>query len=55
MMGRVEALYRYPVKGFSAEALGSVELQPGATIPFDRAYAVADVDSIAAARALRNV
>eukprot|EP01037_Dinobryon_pediforme_P043885 gene43885-55253_t len=40
MTARVEALYRYPVKGFSPEALGSVELRPGATMPFDRAYAV---------------
>ena len=36
----VQGLYRYPVKGLTPEALQSVELQPGATMPFDRAYAI---------------
>ena len=36
----VQSLYRYPVKGLTPEALQSVELQPGATMPFDRAYAI---------------
>ena len=36
----VQSLYRYPVKGLTPEALVSVELQPGATLPFDRAYAI---------------
>jgi len=34
------ALYRYPVKGLTPEPLGSVELRPGETLPFDRAYAI---------------
>ncbi len=38
--GRIAALYRYPVKGMSAERLERVDLQPGETIPFDRAYAI---------------
>lgn len=33
-------LYRYPVKGFSPEALDRVEAKPGQTLPFDRAYAI---------------
>jgi len=33
-------LYRYPVKGFSPEALDRVEVAPGQTLPFDRAYAI---------------
>ena len=37
---RVMALYRYPLKGFSPEALDAVELAPGETFPHDRAYAV---------------
>lgn len=36
----VAALYRYPVKGLSPEALERVTLAPGATMPFDRAYAI---------------
>ena len=36
----VQALYRYPVKGLTPEALTRVDLQPGATMPFDRAYAI---------------
>lgn len=37
---RIEALYRYPVKALSPEKLDAVTLTPGATIPFDRAYAI---------------
>jgi uncharacterized protein len=37
---RVVALYRYPVKGFSAEPLESVDLEKGGNFPFDRAYAI---------------
>jgi hypothetical protein len=36
----VASLFRYPVKGMTPEALERVELQPGATMPFDRAYAI---------------
>jgi hypothetical protein len=36
----ISALYRYPVKGLSAERLGSVALEAGATLPFDRAWAI---------------
>jgi uncharacterized protein YcbX len=39
-MSTVAALYRYPVKGLSAEPLARVALTPGETIPFDRAYAI---------------
>ena len=34
------AIYRYPVKGLSPEPLETVALTPGATLPFDRAYAI---------------
>jgi hypothetical protein len=37
---RVSALYRYPVKGLTPEPLASAPLEPGATLPFDRAYAI---------------
>jgi uncharacterized protein YcbX len=36
----IAALYRYPVKGLSAEPLDSVRLAPGETFPFDRAFAI---------------
>jgi len=36
----VVSLYRYPVKGLSPEALQSVALSTGETLPFDRAYAI---------------
>lgn len=36
----VTALYRYPVKGFSAERLHRVEIDAGGTVPFDRAFAI---------------
>lgn len=38
--GVLAAIYRYPVKGMSAEALTAVMLSPGAALPFDRAYAI---------------
>lgn len=34
------AIYRYPVKGLTAEALATVALTPGETIPLDRAWAI---------------
>ena len=37
---RVAALYRYPVKGLSAERLGAVEIGVGQTFPMDRAFAL---------------
>ncbi len=36
----VTGVYRYPVKGLSPEALDRVHLEPGQTLPFDRAYAI---------------
>ncbi len=42
---RVEQLYRYPVKGLSAEALESVALTPGQCLPHDRRFALAQGDS----------
>jgi len=38
--GRVAALYRYPVKGLSAEPLPAVALGIGETFPADRAFAI---------------
>lgn len=40
MTARIATLWRYPVKGFSPESLEAVDLLPGETMPFDRAYAV---------------
>jgi uncharacterized protein YcbX len=42
---RVEHIYRYPVKGFSAEALEEVVLSPGQMLPHDRAFALAQGDA----------
>lgn len=36
----VAALYRYPVKGLTPEALDRVALTPGETLPLDRAWAI---------------
>ncbi len=38
---RIEQLYRYPVKGLTAEALEEVAVEPGQTLPWDRAFALA--------------
>jgi uncharacterized protein len=38
---RIEHLYRYPVKGLTAEALEATHLSPGETIAWDRAFALA--------------
>lgn len=40
MTAHVTTLWRYPVKGFSPEALATVDLAPGETLPLDRAYAI---------------
>jgi len=37
---RIDAIYRYPVKGLSPQALPRVRLAPGATLPADRLYAI---------------
>ncbi len=42
---RVERLYRYPVKGLSAEALEEVRVEAGGAIPWDRAFALAQGDA----------
>jgi len=42
---RVEQIYRYPIKGFSAEAMEEVTLTPGQCLPHDREFAFAQADS----------
>ena len=42
---RIEHLYRYPVKGLTAEALETTTVKPGQTIPWDRAFALAQGDA----------
>lgn len=42
---RVEHLYRYPVKGLTAEALEEVTVAAGETLPWDRAFALAQGDA----------
>jgi hypothetical protein len=39
-MQRIARIYRYPVKGLSAELLDRVGLSIGQTVPFDRAFAI---------------
>jgi hypothetical protein len=36
----IAAIYRYPVKGLSAEPLERVPVDAGGTLPFDRAFAI---------------
>ncbi len=38
--GRIEAIYRYPVKGLSPQKLARTSLAAGRTIPVDRLYAI---------------
>jgi uncharacterized protein YcbX len=40
MSARIEAIYRYPVKGLSPQPLPRTTLAPGATLPADRLYAI---------------
>jgi len=42
---RVEHIYRYPVKGLSAEALAEVHLDPGEPLPGDRKFALVQGDA----------
>jgi uncharacterized protein YcbX len=42
---RIEYLYRYPVKGLTAEALDQAEVESGGAIPWDRAFALAQGDA----------
>jgi uncharacterized protein YcbX len=42
---RVEHIYRYPVKGLTAEALEEALLSPGACLPHDRRFALAQGDA----------
>lgn len=37
---RIDAIYRYPVKGLSPQRLERTTLSPGATLPADRLYAI---------------
>ncbi len=37
---QVVSLYRYPLKGFSAEPVRRAEIEAGGTMPFDRAFAI---------------
>ena len=42
---RIEHLYRYPVKGLTAEALEAVTVAAGEALPWDRAFALAQGDA----------
>jgi hypothetical protein len=42
---RIEYLYRYPVKGLTAEALEVAQVEAGGCIPWDRAFALAQGDA----------
>lgn len=41
----IAAIFRYPIKGLSAEPLGRIDLEPGAGVPLDRCLALALADS----------
>jgi uncharacterized protein YcbX len=40
MTAKIDAIYRYPVKGLSPERLSAVQLAAGQTLPADRKYAI---------------
>ena len=40
MTARIDAIYRYPVKGLSPQKLERTALSPGQTLPADRLYAI---------------
>jgi uncharacterized protein len=40
-MARIDTIYRYPVKGLSAELLAAVTVMPGEGLPLDRKFALA--------------
>lgn len=40
MNGQAAAIFRHPIKGFTPEALSTVQLAPGQGFPHDRLYAV---------------
>ena len=42
---RISSLYRYPVKGLTPEKLDATTLTPGACLPWDRAFALAQGDA----------
>jgi uncharacterized protein YcbX len=42
---RIERIYRFPVKGLSAESLDDTTLAPGETLPHDRRFALAQGDA----------
>lgn len=42
---RIENLYRYPVKGLTAEALEQADVEAGGALPWDRAFALAHGDA----------
>lgn len=46
MTATITDIYRYPVKGLSAQLLEETSLEPGETIPADRAYALARATTI---------
>mmetsp|Transcript_25411 Transcript_25411/g.62522 ORF Transcript_25411/g.62522 Transcript_25411/m.62522 type:complete len:278 (-) Transcript_25411:108-941(-) len=39
-IGKIDSLFQYPIKGFSGEALPLVKLEPSATFPNDRQFAL---------------
>jgi uncharacterized protein YcbX len=41
----IDRIYRYPVKGLTAEALEDVRLEAGEALPWDRAFALAQGDA----------
>jgi uncharacterized protein len=44
-MAKIARIYRYPIKGLSAEPLQAVELAAGEGVPLDRKFALARPDA----------
>ncbi len=46
MTGQITHIYRYPVKGFTADPLETVTLSPDQRLPFDRWFALAPATTV---------
>ncbi len=42
---QIDRIYRYPIKGLTAEALEQVRVEAGQALPWDRAFALAQGDA----------
>ena len=54
MAATIGAIYRYPVKGLSAEQMDCVALTPGECLPHDRRFAIALCSTLSSIRRIRD-